>query len=55
MRALRGSDVVYEAPTAAAPVRLKYVPASHDPQNRFPNAEEVLYGTDVGESPWQVR
>jgi Bardet-Biedl syndrome 7 protein len=49
VRVLKGSTVVYEAPTAAAPVRLKFVAASHDPTNRFPNAKEVLYGTDTGE------
>lgn len=49
VRVLKGSDVCYEAPTQAAPVSLKYVLESHDPQNRFPNAKEVLYGTDTGE------
>ncbi|GLC59925.1 hypothetical protein PLESTB_001554700 [Pleodorina starrii] len=48
VRVLRGSEVTYEAPTPAAPVSLQYVLASHDPQNRFPNAKEVLYGTDTG-------
>ncbi|GIL85198.1 hypothetical protein Vretimale_10813 [Volvox reticuliferus] len=48
VRVLRGSEVTYEAPTPSAPVSLKYVLASHDPQHRFPNAKEVLYGTDTG-------
>ncbi|KAG2493069.1 hypothetical protein HYH03_008732 [Edaphochlamys debaryana] len=48
VRVLRGSAVCYEAPTPAAPVSLQYVPESHDPQHRFPQAKEVLYGTDVG-------
>ncbi|PNH08710.1 Bardet-Biedl syndrome 7 protein [Tetrabaena socialis] len=50
VRVLRGSEVCYEAPTPAAPVSLQYVLDSHDPQNRFPNAKEVLYGTDNGGS-----
>lgn len=49
VRVLRGSEPVYEAPTPAAPVSLQYVVDSHDPQHRFPNAKEVLYGTDTGE------
>ncbi|KAG2424531.1 hypothetical protein HXX76_014412 [Chlamydomonas incerta] len=48
VRVLRGSEPVYEAPTPAAPVSLQYVVDSHDPQHRFPNAKEVLYGTDTG-------
>ncbi|KXZ55148.1 hypothetical protein GPECTOR_3g298 [Gonium pectorale] len=48
VRLLRGSEVCYEAPTPAAPVSLQYVVESHDPQHRFPDAKEVLYGTDTG-------
>jgi len=35
--------------TPAVPVSLQYVVDSHDPHNRFPDAKEVLYGTDTGE------
>eukprot|EP00983_Pelagomonas_calceolata_P132058 1161833-Pelagomonas_calceolata.AAC.17 len=38
-----------QASTPAAPVSLHYVIDSHDPHNRYPNAKELLYGTDVGE------
>jgi Bardet-Biedl syndrome 7 protein len=39
-----------QASTPAAPVSLHYVIDSHDPHNRYPNAKEVLYGTDIGEN-----
>jgi hypothetical protein len=48
VRVLRGSVPCYEAPTSAAPTTLKYVLESHDPQQRFPHAKEVLYGTEAG-------
>lgn len=48
VRVLRGSEPCYEAPTSAAPTTLKYVLESHDPQQRFPHAKEVLYGTEAG-------
>jgi len=42
--------VCMQANTQSAPVSLHYVVDSHDPHNRFPNAKELLYGTDVGMS-----
>lgn len=50
VRVITGNEVFYEAPTPAAPTALRYIPESHDPNNRFPNAKEVLYGTDTGET-----
>lgn len=48
VRVLMGAEVLYEAPTPAAPTSLKYNFESHDPSHRFPNAKELLYGTDAG-------
>jgi len=48
IRVLSGTDVFFEAATPAAPISIKYIPESHDPHHRAPNAREVLYGTEVG-------
>ncbi|KAF5828117.1 hypothetical protein DUNSADRAFT_18178, partial [Dunaliella salina] len=48
IRILDNGKAMLQASTPAAPVSLHYVIDSHDPHNRFPNAKEMLYGTDVG-------
>ncbi|MEW5302522.1 MAG: hypothetical protein WDW36_005300 [Sanguina aurantia] len=50
IRVLNGNQILFQAPTQAAPSCISYILASHDPQNRFPDAKELLYGTDSGES-----
>ena len=49
IRVLDGNGVLYDTSTAAPPTCLVYIPESHDPQHRFPNAKELLYGTEAGQ------
>ncbi|KAL6757581.1 bardet-biedl syndrome 7 protein [Haematococcus lacustris] len=48
IRVMTGPNVFYQVATAGAPVSVRYVTESHDPGHRFPNARELLYGTDSG-------
>lgn len=54
IRVLNGNQILFQAPTQAAPSCISYILASHDPQNRYPDAKELLYGTDSGESASQM-
>ena len=39
---------MFDIPAKGVPLCLKYVSDSHDTQQRYPNAKELLYGTEDG-------